>query len=621
MRAQPCFRRVRLGLEILEDRSVPTTATLAQDGVLTFIGTTGADNIQVTQSHGVISASGVSQTFAAASVGVIVIDGDEGNDTITVDASIHVPTWIYGGGGNDFIQGGGGANHIYGGAGDDTIIGGSSSDVIFGGSGANSISAPPGASVTAGDAYQSATLSSVGQQIIDLTNQFRAAYAQQHALTLVPLTCSGQLTAEAQIQVADMVAQVPYQGLNGAMAHTLYGVAQPTMTSRANVVGYDYWSLGENIAYGFADANSVFQAWINSSGHLANIVNSTYTQIGVALAYTSGGVPYWAQEFGKPVGGGNSGQPPNGFGGGSALAGQIYAVGSDAGSTPMVTIYDAASGAVKYYFAAYDMNFRGGVRVATGDVNGDGVPDFVVAPGPGMAPLVGVYDGLTGQVIRSFYAYSPAFTGGVFVAVGDVNGDGYADIITGADAGGGPHVEVFDGATGSLIRSFFAYAPTFRGGVRVAAGDVNGDGYADIITGAGPGGGPHVEVFDGATGSVLDSFYAYAPTFSGGVYVSAGDVNGDGLADIVTGAGAGGGPHVRAFSGNDLSLLADFFASTPTFTSGIHVRAMDLTGDGRADIVTATGPGSREVRIYRDNSMLASFLAGDPANIGGVFVG
>jgi hypothetical protein len=127
---------------------------------------------------------------------------------------------------------------------------------------------------------------------------------------------------------------------------------------------------------------------------------------------------------------------------------------------------------------------------------------------------------------------------------GDVNGDGRDDIITGADAGGAPHVKVFDGASGAELRSFFAYSPSFAGGVRVAAGDVNGDGRADIITGAGSGAGPHVKVFDGVTSAEIRSFLAYG-AFIGGVFVAAGDVNGDGMDDIITGADAGAGPHVK----------------------------------------------------------------------------
>src|SRR5262249_41587799 len=129
-------------------------------------------------------------------------------------------------------------------------------------------------------------------------------------------------------------------------------------------------------------------------------------------------------------------------------------------------------------------------------------------------------------------------------------------IVTGPGPGGGPDVRVFDEATRTLKFDFFAYDASFVGGVRVAVGDVNRDGVPDIIPGAGPGGGPHVKVFDGRTGAVLYSFFAYAPVFAGGVFVAAGDYNGDGFADIVTGAGAGGGPHVEVFSGRTGGLLA-----------------------------------------------------------------
>ena len=153
--------------------------------------------------------------------------------------------------------------------------------------------------------------------------------------------------------------------------------------------------------------------------------------------------------------------------------------------------------------------------------------------------------------MASFYAYDPLFGGGVYVACGDVDGDGLADVITGAGAGGSPQVRAFSLAGGGIreIASFYAYDQTFGGGVRVAAADVNGDGMADIITGAGPGGGPHVRAFSLAGGSVTEvaSFYAYDPSFTGGVFVAGGDVNGDGVAEIIAGTTRAGGP-VRVFT-------------------------------------------------------------------------
>jgi hypothetical protein len=305
---------------------------------------------------------------------------------------------------------------------------------------------------------------------------------------------------------------------------------------------------------------------------------------------------------------------------------QRFAVGADVGGSPLVRVQETATGRFVTDFFAFDQAFRGGVRVASGDVNGDGTPDIITAAGPGGGPHVKVFDGEDLHLLFSFMAYDVRFAGGVNVASGDVNGDGNADIITGPGTGGGPHVRVFSGADGSELMSFLAYDATFRGGANVAAGDINGDGRADIITGAGVGGAPHVRAFSGANGMSLLSFFAYDTTFRGGVFVAAGDSDGNGKADIFTGAGAGGGPHVEVFNGLG-TRIQSFVADLPpnaASSNGIHVGATDVNGDGRADLLASSTAGSAPVVDARDVLSLDQLelqYVFDPLFLGGVFVG
>lgn len=177
-----------------------------------------------------------------------------------------------------------------------------------------------------------------------------------------------------------------------------------------------------------------------------------------------------------------------------------------------------------YFLVPFDDTFAqtGGTfsLVVTGPAPVLGPSSWVaVGPGAGGGPHIRIMDLATGISVRDFFAYHPAFAGGVRLAVGDVSGDGFPDVITAPGPGGGPHILVFDGVTGAPIRSFLAYPAEFAGGVYVAAADVNGDGRAEIITSPGPGAGPHVKVFDGVTSAEIGGLFAYSPLFTGGVYV------------------------------------------------------------------------------------------------------
>ncbi|MFM7096621.1 MAG: FG-GAP repeat domain-containing protein [Gemmataceae bacterium] len=226
--------------------------------------------------------------------------------------------------------------------------------------------------------------------------------------------------------------------------------------------------------------------------------------------------------------------------------------------------------------------------------------------------------------MESFFAFDQAFTGGVFVAVQDVNGDGILDIIAAAGPGGGPEVRIFDGANLNLLRSFYAYAEDFTGGVSVASIDFNNDGILDLVTGAGPGGAPHVKVFDGATNAIISQWYAYPTSFTGGVFVAAGDIGNDGNIEVVTGAGPTGAPVVAVWNPFTGALLSQFMAYAEDFTGGVRVGVSDGNGDGTLDLLTGAGPGGGpQVNVFSFPALdlLFSFYSGDPSSTGGVFVG
>jgi hypothetical protein len=242
--------------------------------------------------------------------------------------------------------------------------------------------------------------------------------------------------------------------------------------------------------------------------------------------------------------------------------------GTGPGVAPRIVVFDGATGAVVRDFLVGFVG-EGGVYVAAGDVDGDGSPDIIAGDG-GASTLVRVFSGASGAPVWTGAVGDAAFVGGVRVAAGDVDGDGFADLVLGSGPGEASRVRVLSGATHAELQSQTPYGG-FLGGVFVAAGDVNGDGFADVITGADAGGGPHVRVFDGRTGAERFGFFAGDSGFAGGVRVAAGDVTGDGKADIITALGPGGADTVRVFDGVSQASVATAAVVAPVAAGGLFV--------------------------------------------------
>jgi uncharacterized repeat protein (TIGR01451 family) len=299
-----------------------------------------------------------------------------------------------------------------------------------------------------------------------------------------------------------------------------------------------------------------------------------------------------------------------------------YAVGADAGAQGHVKVY-SPDGTVRFSFLAFP-GFNGGVRVATGDVNNDGINDIIVSAGPG-APggHVKVFDGVDGHLIASFFSFEN-FLGGTNVAVGDVNNDGFADLIIGSGLGVG-HVKVFSFATGvpTLLYSFFAY-PGYLGGITVASGDVNGDGFDDIITGTADN-AAHLKVFSLKSGAPEEIFSQIViPNYNGGIDVAAGDIRGDSRAEfLAVPMSAGGGGAVQIFSIDSTSAVASFVPNFAGPPAGLRVAVADADGDGDNDIIVASGRGRvAQVQAYTGDTLalIKEFSAFDNF-LGGVYIG
>lgn len=266
---------------------------------------------------------------------------------------------------------------------------------------------------------------------------------------------------------------------------------------------------------------------------------------------------------------------------------------------PQVAVWNESGKMVGTWFV-YGKDLRMGIQTKVAALDATGGANIITVPGAGFPAQVRIFDA-DGKVLNQFFAYDPSFKGGISLSVYDVDGDGDKEIVTIPNAPGGPDLKIFDQG-GTLVAQFNAYDPSFRKGALVEAFDLNADGQAEIVT-APKDGSSQVRIFE-PNGRVANQFNAYPDSYKKGIAsLSLADLDGDGEGEIIVTPNEASS-QVRVFH-RDGNWVTQFQAYGTAFAGGARVSVGDLDGDGVKEIVALPNKnGSAQARIFNKDGML-----------------
>ncbi|MFM7149388.1 MAG: FG-GAP repeat domain-containing protein [Gemmataceae bacterium] len=281
------------------------------------------------------------------------------------------------------------------------------------------------------------------------------------------------------------------------------------------------------------------------------------------------------------------------------------------GGPNIVRIYTPTGQFLKQ-FTPFAPSMKGGVRVAAGDMTGDGIPELFCSLGNGGPPVVRIYDGanvyqptLPLVMIRQLQVYPSGYAAGVNLTVGDVAGDGSLELITAPVYGGEANIRIINPNDGTLIKTISAFPAGNKQGLRIAVGDIDGTGKLEILAARARVSLPIINVLNAETGTVTNSLRVYG-NFTNGLFVAAGDANSDGKDEIFASQDAYAYPAVQIWdvSGSTPKLLRQVQAYTPQAVYGTRIWAGALQATvPHAQLVTSQGvDGPNRIKVFNSGN-------------------
>jgi len=270
---------------------------------------------------------------------------------------------------------------------------------------------------------------------------------------------------------------------------------------------------------------------------------------------------------------------------------------------PEVQVIDSRSNTVQQRWLAFDASYKGGLTVAVGDVDGDGVHEVIVAQSGGIDAhgIIKIFTA-AGTLTASYPVFADnILSAELSLAVGNVDADEADEIVVGVISGQRSMVYVFDGALrfdADTVGAFESF-PGVRAGVHVAVANVVGDKKAEIIVGSGKGVPSRVGIFNAQGKSVAKDIVPFDPADQAGVVVARLH-NTEGYDDIAVAQPSQNTAvkHYRVDAAYTYPVVHETAGWSREFASGLALAGIDVTGDGMDELAMApAGDQQTEIRV------------------------